>query len=108
MIKYKTYAVRCLFTHPTRVKDGDGNLYEERVLLWESDNREKSLALAHEEALNYAKESAAEFIKVVDSFVLFESTTNLSELEVWSVMRGSMLDHIDYINTFMATPRDRC
>ena len=37
------FAVRCLLTHPSRVRDGDGNLYEERITLWNAGNLEGRL-----------------------------------------------------------------
>ena len=99
-------SVRCLFSHPSRVKDGDGNLYEERITLWKSGSWEEAFRLAKEEALVYAEESGAKFIDTTDSFHLF-GTDHGHGAEVWSLMRGSHLDEDTYTDTFCCTERDR-
>lgn len=100
------YAVRCLFSHPTRTKDGDGTLYEERITLWKCDAWQEAYLKAEKEAKEYAEEENCIFIKATDSFHLFDR--ELKEgTESWSTMRGSFLDSETYENTFCSTSRDR-
>lgn len=102
------YAIRCLLSHPERIRDTEKNLFEERVTLWNTDSEREAYELAEEEAQQYAKEDYKNmiFIKAVDSFHLFDEEL-YSGVEVWRVMKCSNLDAETYINTFMDTKRDR-
>lgn len=100
------FTVRCLFSHPTRAKDGDGNLYEERVTLWKCGSWGEAYRLAHLEAETYAKESDAILIGTIDAFHLFDAECGHGT-EVWATIRGSHLDAQTYINTFCNSDRDR-
>ncbi|MEO7098583.1 MAG: hypothetical protein ABI162_04420 [Luteolibacter sp.] len=98
--------MRCLFSHPTRAKDDDGHLYEERVTLWKCGNLDEAYRLARIEAETYAKEADAIFIDTTDAFHLFDAECGHGS-EVWSVMRGSHFDAQTYTNTCVTTARDR-
>jgi hypothetical protein len=100
------FTVRCLFSHPTRAKDGDGHLYEERVTLWRSGSWDEAYRLARIEAQTYAEEAGAIIIGTTDAFNLFDAECGHGS-EVWSVMRGSHFDAKTYTNTFCTTHRDR-
>lgn len=101
------YAIRVVISHPSRVKAGDGNLYEERVTIWRTGSLAKAYELAEEEARVYAEEAGAVFVCCTDSFHLFDEKVGEGS-EVWSMMRGSHLDARTYVNTFTCTERDRC
>lgn len=100
------YAVRCLFSHPTRVNDGDGNLYEERITLWKCGCWDEAFRSARLEAEIYAKEADAILIDTTNAFHLFDAECGHGS-EIWSIMRGSHLDAQNYTNTFCITDRDR-
>ena len=100
------FAVRCLFSHPTRVKDAEQFLYEERITLWKTGSVHEAFRLAEKDAEKYAKESKSIFIRATDSFHLFDESVGHST-EVWSVMRGSGMEAELYADTFCDTPCDR-
>jgi hypothetical protein len=100
------FTVRCLFSHPGRVKDGDGNLYEERVTLWKCGSWDEAFRLARLEAETYAREGGAVLIDTTDAFHQFDTVCGHGT-EVWSVMRGSHLNPQTYASTFCTTERDR-
>ena len=100
------YAVRCLFSHPTRANDADGNLYEERMTVWKCSSDEEAFVKATEEGKAYAKVADCIFIKATDSFHLFDKHIAEST-EVWSTMRGSHMNPKHYESTYCTTPRDR-
>jgi len=100
------FAVRCLFEHPTRKKEGEDHLYEERTTLWRATSFEDAHAQAEEESKNYAAEDDCIFIRVSDSFKLFDETIEAGT-EVFSTMRGSNMDPELYQKTYCCTPYDR-
>jgi hypothetical protein len=99
------FAVKCLFSHPDRASDADGNLYEERITIWRASTFEEAFALAEAEAREYAADDC-QFVRAAQAFHLFEESVRHGS-EVWSVMRGSHMQPELYIETFCATPRDR-
>ncbi|RYD25740.1 MAG: hypothetical protein EOP87_23895 [Verrucomicrobiaceae bacterium] len=100
------YSVKCLLHHPTRAKDGDMYLYEERVTVWKATSHREAEEKARVEASTYAVEADAVLVNPTDSFCLFDG--ELGEgTEVYSLMRGSNLTPDFYENTFCVTSRDR-
>ena len=106
MKKDDYYAVRCLFSHPTRERIKNQNLYEERITIWEAQTWEEAYKMAELEAKNYAKEADAIFIEATDSFKLFDNKFN-SGLEVWSTMRDSKVSNAEYISNYINTGKER-
>src|SRR5688572_562177 len=100
------FAVKCLFSHPSRADVSEQFLYEERIMLWRASNFEQAFALAEAEAAEYARNNTCTFVRATDSFHLFEGSVGHGS-EVWSVMRGSGMEPELYAETFCATPRDR-
>ena len=100
------YAVKCLFYHPTRKKDTEAFLYEERIKLWQANSYDEAYKKAEIEAEIYASEANAVFVTPTDSFMLFDKVLN-EGVEVYSIMRGSNLNEKTYRNTFCTTNRDR-
>ena len=99
------FAVKCLFSHPSRANETDGNLYEERITLWRVSTFEEAFSLAEAEAREYASDDCI-FVRATDCFHLFDESVGHGS-EVWSVMRGSHFDAETYAQTFCATSRDR-
>jgi len=106
-MKKEWYAVKCLFSHPTRATPGEGVLYEERITLWQAESDKEAFALAESEARIYASEAESEFLTASDAFRLFDATLR-EGTEVYSTMRSSHLDVDLYRRTFCVTPSDRC
>jgi hypothetical protein len=69
------YAVKCVFSHPTRVKEEGAALFEERITLWRAESWEEAFLKAKDEAKLYAHEAACVFIKATDAFHLFGATS---------------------------------
>ncbi len=100
------YSVKCLFDHPTRAKEGEDHLYEERITLWRASSFEEAHRLAEQEARRYAAEVNCLFIGSTDSFHLFDDDISHG-CELYSVMRGSNMTPSIYRSTFCITKRDR-
>jgi hypothetical protein len=99
------FAVKCLFSHPSRADDSERFLYEERITLWRARTFEEAFALAEAEAAEYARCSTCTFVRATDSFHLFVGSPSHGS-EIWSLMRGSGMEPELYAETFCATPRD--
>lgn len=99
------YAVKCLFSHPSRTAGGEF-LYEERTTLWLTVSFEEAFTLAESEATKYAESSSCVFVRATDAFQLQEESVGRGS-EIWSIMRGSNFEPEVYAETFCATPRDR-
>ena len=100
------FAVKCLFSHPSRKSDGEPVLYEERITLWRAASWDEAFRLAEAEAQQYASGEDCMFHFATDAFHLFDEAI-AHGTEVWSTMRGSGMDPETYKHTFCATPRDR-
>jgi hypothetical protein len=100
------FAVKCLFSHPSRATDAEQFLYEERITLWRAASWDEAFRLAEAEAQEYASSDDCVFITATDAFHLFDESVGAGT-EVWSTMRGSGMDADTYKKTFCATPRDR-
>ena len=97
--------MKCLFSPPNRASDANGNLYEERLTIWQASTFEEAFALAEVEARAYATDDC-QFVRAAQSFHLFDESAGHGS-KVWSVMRGSHMELELYIATFCTTPRDR-
>ena len=100
------FAVKCLFSHPSRAEDGERFLYEERTTLWRASTFQEAFALAEAEAAKYARDSHSTFVRATDSYHLFDESIGHGS-EIWSLMRGSGMEPELYAQTFCSTPRDR-
>lgn len=100
------YAVKCVFSHPTRVKEEGATLFEERITLWRANSCEEAFEKAKHEAELYAHEEGCVLIKATDAFHLFDGTID-EGAEVWSTMRESNLKPEYYLKTFCITEGDR-
>jgi hypothetical protein len=96
------YSVRCLFQH--RTDSGDPAPYEERILLWEAPTAEAAIALAEDEAAEYADDVDADYLGLAQSFFLGSDISAVgSGTEVYSLIRASDRSPDDYLDTFFDT-----
>ena len=100
------FAVKCLFSHPSRADDSERFLYEERTTLWRAASFQEAFELAEAEAAAYALDCHCTFVRATDSYHLFAESVGHGS-EIWSRMRGSGMEPELYAETFCATPRDR-
>jgi hypothetical protein len=105
-LKEPWFAVRCLFSHPTRKQSSEAQLFEERITLWRADSWDQAFTAAEAEAADYAVSANCIFVRALDGFNLFDRTVG-EGTEIWSVMRGSNMDADIYILTFCKTATDR-
>ena len=99
------FAVKCLFSHPSRADDSERFLYEERTTLWRAASFREAFALAEAEAADYARDSHCTFVRATDSYHLFAESVGHGS-QIWSRMRGSGMEPEVYAETFCSTPRD--
>jgi len=87
-------------------KGESGNLYEERITLWQAGSFEEAITKAEKEAIDYARFNGCQYLEYAAAYILdLEFITEGSE--VYSLMRGSMFKPDAYISTFMDTGRER-
>jgi hypothetical protein len=102
------YAVRCVFRTAWMGDDGDPapdeNLYEERITLWQATTAEEAIALAEEEAQEYAADED-EYLELAQAFRLFDEPE--AGAEVFSLMRSSALGPDEYLDAFFDTGAER-
>lgn len=82
------YSVRCIFSI------GVG-CFEERITLWQADSSERAIELAEDEARAYAADTEGRYLKLAQSFELYDEP--LSGGEIFSLIRTSALDDGDYL-----------
>lgn len=90
------YAVRCVL-RSSRGSD----TYEERITLWQAEDIDTAIELAHKEAGEYAAAVDADHLGLMQAFQLFDEVS--SGAEIFSLMRESDLDPESYIARFFAT-----
>ncbi len=83
------FAVKCLFSHPSRASDAEKVLYEERITLWRVSSWDEAFRLAEGEAQEYASSDDCVFHFATDAFHLFEETVIFENL-IWD--QCNMLD----------------
>jgi len=92
------FGVRCVFHDPE-------GTYEERVTVWKADMFEEAVLLAESEAKEYAAEIGAEFLGFAQAYVMPDEPGHGSE--VFSLLRDSDLDPDEYLDTFFDTGAER-
>jgi hypothetical protein len=99
--------VRCLFHLNPRgsgVSDPEGEpgaLYEERVTLWRAQSFDHAIALAEEEAEEYAEILGADYLGLAQAYLVADELG--AGAEVFSLIRRSPLDPEDYVSRFFDT-----
>jgi hypothetical protein len=105
------FSVRCVFAVPTAApasegdSDDDAMTYEERVTLWRASGFDTAIALAEQEARDYADDVEALYLGLAQAYRLAEAPGHGSE--VFSLMRDSDLDTEDYLDAFFDTGEER-
>jgi hypothetical protein len=100
------YAVRCLFDHPSRRKDGEDHLYEERITLWKAKSFDDAFSQTEIEAMKYADENHCVFLRTSDCSHLFDEVIQEGS-EIFTTMRGSNMHPELYQKTYCCSPSDR-
>jgi hypothetical protein len=90
-------AVRCVFCFDYP----DGQIYEERITLWQTDDMDTAIALAEAEAEEYAEPSHIEYAGLAQVYLLGDEPSNGAE--VFSLMRDSELEPSDYLDAYFDT-----
>ena len=98
------FSVRCVFAVPT-ASEGDAMTYEERVTLWRASGFDTAIALAEQEARDYADDVEALYLGLAQAYRLAEAPGHGGE--VFSLMRDSDLDTEDYLDAFFDTGEER-
>jgi len=94
----EVYSVRCLFAY-------EGG-YEERITLWRADSFAAAIALAEQEAEEFAERVEMPYVGLAQCYHLFEDPA-AQGAEVYSLMRNSDLAPDDYIDAFFDTGTER-
>ena len=100
------FAVRCVF-RTAWIGDGpnpDEQLYEERITLWQASSPEEAIALAEQEAAEYAEDDD-EYLELAQAFELYDDPGHGAE--VFSLMRTSRLEPDAYLDSFFDTGTER-
>ena len=93
--------VRCVF----RSTVAGNQVYEERVTLWHAEDMDTAIARAEAEAVEYAKDTDAEYTGLAQAYLLADHVADGSE--VFSLMRISPLDVEDYLDRHFDTGTER-
>jgi hypothetical protein len=98
------YSVRCVFEMPTIAAlnevPEDIRLYEERVTVWRAASLDEAIALAEQEATEYAG-ATDRYLGLAQAYALEAPPAHGAE--VFSLLRNSRLDGETYLNTFFDT-----
>jgi len=93
------FAVRCIFKWPDQPK------YEERITVWYADTFGAAVDTAEAEANEYQTGSGAEYVGLAQAHHL--STDGIGHgSEVFSLIRESSLELVDYLKHFFDTGRE--
>ena len=98
------YSVRCVFAF-----DGTSagrNNFEERVTLWRAESFDEAIAMAENDAVDYAENVGGRYLGLAQAYHLAEDSLT-SGVEVFSLMRESDLDPEDYLSRFFDIGAER-
>lgn len=100
------FAVRCVYRLAPAVPTGKARgSYEERVTLWLASSIEDAITHAEVDALGYAKDVGASYLRLAQAYEL-EGLPG-DGAEVYSLIRESSLDTGAYLDTFFDTGQER-
>ena len=80
--------------------------FEERVTLWHAESFDEAIAMAENEAADYAENVGGKYLGLAQAYHLAENFPT-SGVEVFSLMRESDLDPEDYLSCFFDTGTER-
>jgi hypothetical protein len=94
------YSVRCVF------KDDANGVFEERITLWRASGFDEALALAEEEAEEYAQVfDSVRYLGLAQASQMWEEPGHGAE--IFSLTRESSLGDEEYLDTFFSTGQER-
>ena len=82
------YGVKCVFLHHDVPSQGEGQVYEERIVLVHAGSASEAIRRGKAEAQEYAQSNDADYLGFIDTFHLFSDDVG-SGTEVYSLMRTS-------------------
>lgn len=100
------FAVRCFFQFPHAPKMRKKRLYEERITLWQAADIDEAIALAEQEATEYASNCACKYLQVAQAFALFDDKIKQGT-EFFSLFRESNKKADAYLDRFFTTGFER-
>ena len=100
-----SFSVRCIFRWLDAPSAGV-NTYEERITLWQAPDIVASISLADAEARAYAAQSGCEYLGFCQAYAMFTEVA-VSSVEVFSLLRDSVLPPSEYVDTYFATGGER-
>ncbi len=92
-------------SHYRFIGEFNQNIYEERVVLFESDDFDHAIRQAQDEAAEYADVAQCEILPLFQSFKLFDEVGTGSE--IFSLMREDELPPNEYLDRFFDTGTER-
>jgi hypothetical protein len=92
--------VRCIFRTAGSASTAI-RTYEERVTVWRAANADEAIQIAEVEAREYADAIDADYLGLAQVYVMSDSVGHGAE--VFSLMRDSRLDSLDYVAAFFNT-----
>ena len=101
-----SFSVRCIFRWEPRSGQTRKHLYEERITLWRANDLDQAIDLAETEAQAYASEVGVEHLGFCQAYALV-ADVEANGIEVFSLLRGSNLEPLEYLDTFFATGDER-
>jgi len=93
------YGVKCVFLHRDAPKQGEGQVFEERIVLIRATSTSEAIQRGEVEAEAYARANEAEYLGFIDTFHLFTDHVG-SGTEVYSLMRTSPLAPKDFVTKY--------
>jgi hypothetical protein len=76
-----------------------GQMYEERITLWQAVDADEAIAKGIHAADSYAAENGFQRVDYTTSYKMFDAPSEGSE--VWSLMRDSWLPPEEYVQRFV-------
>ncbi|MFI5607936.1 hypothetical protein [Amycolatopsis sp. NPDC051903] len=77
--------------------------FEERITLWRAGDVGTAIESAEREAVRYAEENAATYLRFAQAYALGESGELQPGAEVFSLLRDSSLGSEEYVTAFFDT-----
>lgn len=101
-----SYSVRCVFEVPKENFNTLEFLYEERITIWCAEDMDEAIDKAVAEAGRYAEANSLSYTGLAQAYWMF-TKTELSGVEVFSLMRESELPVESYLDAFFSTGNER-
>jgi hypothetical protein len=92
------FGVRCIFHDPE-------GTYEERITIWRADTFDEAVAMAEQDAEEYADEVGSVFLGFAQAYVMPDEPGQGAE--IFSLLRDSELEPDEYLDAFFDTGTER-